>query len=230
MQHEITANDLAGTPQLVRLETVPDVCPRCHRSVHAKVLLAAYLRGLERCQVLFRCTHHKCQESFLGNYEVLNRQASGQMTCRLVDISPIRFMPTEFPESVSTLSPNFVAIYNQSRAAEAAQLDQLVGIGLRKALEFLIKDYAVSENPGHEDEIRRILLGACITKFVGDVNIKECAKRAAWLGNDETHYTRKWETKDIGDLKVLVQLTVNWIDSATLTKKYIDEMGAQATP
>ncbi len=72
------------------------------------------------------------------------------------------------------------------------------------------------------------LLGPCITKFVGDVNIKECAKRSAWLGNDETHYTREWETKDIGDLKVLVRLTVNWIENSTLTKKYINEHGSAA--
>jgi hypothetical protein len=55
--------------------------------------------------------------------------------------------------------------------------------------------------------------------------VKECAKRAAWLGNDETHYTRKWETKDVSDLKLLVKLTVNWIDNVLLTEKYIAEMG-----
>ena len=57
--------------------------------------------------------------------------------------------------------------------------------------------------------------------------MKECAKRAAWLGNDETHYTRKWEDKDVKDLKLLVHLTVNWIDNVLLTQKYISEMDAK---
>lgn len=129
-----------------------------------------------------------------------------------------------FPETVSGLSPTFVEIFNQSMEAESKELDQLVGIGLRKALEFLVKDYAIAENPGTEEEIRRTLLGNCISQYVSDPNVRECAKRAAWLGNDETHYTRKWETKDITDLKLLVRLTVNWIDNSLLTKKYIAEM------
>lgn len=50
--------------------------------------------------------------------------------------------------------------------------------------------------------------------------------RAVWLGNDETHYVRKWEEKDVNDLKLLVRLTVNWIDNVLLTKKYIADMSA----
>ena len=94
-----------------------------------------------------------------------------------------------------------------------------------KSLEFLIKDFALSEHPEQADKIRDMLLGPCITQYVSEPNIKECARRAAWLGNDETHYTRRWENKDIDDLKLLVRLTVNWIDNSILTKKYIHEMG-----
>lgn len=100
----------------------------------------------------------------------------------------------------------------------------MVGIGLRKALEFLVKDFAISENPGKVDEIQKNLLGACIDKYINDTNVKECAKRAAWLGNDETHYVRKWGNKDIEDLKLLVRLTVNWLESHLLTKQYIASM------
>jgi hypothetical protein len=108
--------------------------------------------------------------------------------------------------------------------AESAGFDQLVGIGLRKALEFLIKDYCAAENSSADAAIRSSTLASCISQFISDPNIKECAKRAVWLGNDETHYVRKWETKDINDLKLLVKLTVNWIDNVLLTKKYIADM------
>lgn len=33
-----------------------------------------------------------------------------------------------------------------------------------------------------------------------------------WLGNDETHYVRRWEEKDLSDLKRLISMTVSWID------------------
>jgi hypothetical protein len=178
------------------------------------------------CQSVFRCTNTKCQELFIGTYTNNGRVGSGRREYELRTVAPFAHEPVAFPETVSGLSPTFVEIYNQAMAAESRSLDQLVGIGLRKALEFLIKDYAVKEFPTKKDEILGTMLGPCITNFISDSNIKECAKRAAWLGNDETHYVRKWEAKDVNDLKLLVKLTVNWIDNEAMTKKYIAEMAA----
>ncbi len=42
---------------------------------------------------------------------------------------------------------------------------------------------------------------------------------ATWLGNDETHYVRKWENKELSDLKKLVELTVYWVASDILTRE-----------
>ncbi len=69
-----------------------------------------------------------------------------------------------------------------------------------------------------------MFLSTCIDKFVTSPEIKICAKRAAWLGNDETHYVRRWVDKDIENLKELILLTVNWIHSSILTQKYEKEM------
>ncbi|MBB1378870.1 hypothetical protein H5120_12255 [Pseudoalteromonas sp. SR43-2] len=63
-----------------------------------------------------------------------------------------------------------------------------------------------------------------MNNYVTDENLKSCANRAVWLGNDETHYIRKWENHDLKDLKILIQLTCTWIQSSILTKKYMDEM------
>jgi hypothetical protein len=68
---------------------------------------------------------------------------------------------SEFPNNITEISPNFVDIYNQAIAAETHQLNQLVGIGLRKALEFLVKDFARTENSEKENEIICTPLGKC---------------------------------------------------------------------
>ena len=57
-----------------------------------------------------------------------------------------------------------------------------------------------------------------------DPRLKQCAERATWLGNDETHYERKWIDRDVDDLKTLIRLTVNWVESALLTEKYAKGM------
>jgi len=53
---------------------------------------------------------------------------------------------------------------------------------------------------------------------------KSVAERATWLGNDETHYYRKWENKDISDLKALLRLTINAIENQLLAESYENEM------
>ena len=91
----------------------------------------------------------------------------------------------------------------------------------------MIKDFAIARNKGKDDKIGEATLGQVIENYVADANIKQCAKRATWLGNDETHYVRKWEDKDINDLKNLVRLTVNWVENVLLSDQYANDMQPQ---
>jgi hypothetical protein len=122
------------------------------------------------------------------------------------------------------LSPSFVEIHGQANAAEYWRLDQIAGVGYRKALEFLVKDYCSKIDPTKAEAIKAKQLGQVIADHISDANIQECARRAAWLGNDETHYVRLWTEKDIGDLKSLINLTESWINSHLLTQKYLNDM------
>jgi len=224
MHIDTTATTLDKTGIHIRLRTTPDMCPRCHRNVHPQFISAHRSIDSHSCQGVFRCTHHHCAEIFIGNYRMVS--AGNRPEYSLKSIAPFSAKRTAFPEHIQSISPTFCEIHAQAEHAEAEELEQLVGIGLRKALEFLIKDYACSENRENEIKIRSSLLAPCINQYINDTNVKECAKRAAWLGNDETHYTRKWETKDVNDLKLLVRLTANWIENSLLTKHYISEMQA----
>jgi hypothetical protein len=87
----------------------------------------------------------------------------------------------------------------------------------RKSVEFLIKDYLIKNRPNDKATIEAIMLGPCIENYVADSRIKEIAKRATWLGNDETHYKRRWIDKDLADLKTMIRLVVHWIDAEYLT-------------
>jgi hypothetical protein len=129
-----------------------------------------------------------------------------------------------FPKEVKEISEKFCAIYNESEEAEQIGLMNICGAGYRRALEFLIKDYLIKENECDAEKVREKPLGACINEYLDDKKIKECAKRAAWLGNDQTHYYKIWEDKDLSDLKTLIGLTVNWIHNDCLTKVFMSEM------
>lgn len=99
----------------------------------------------------------------------------------------------EFSNTITEISPSFDKIYNEAYKAEQQDLEEICGVGYRKALEFLIKDYLISKGEENEETIKNAPLGQCIQNYVNDDRIKKVAKRAAWLGNDETHYVRKWE-------------------------------------
>lgn len=222
--------NLEGGNQVV-FDFLPDVCPQCHHAVHPKILIGSLNGDPGKhgtyLEIACKCTHRNCLSIFIGQYkrQLSTGPARGmQGTFNLVRAIPQRYQaPAIFPE-VESISPSFKNIYEQACAAESFQLNEISGVGYRKALEFLIKDYCMHKKPDSEEEIKSSLLGAVISKFVEDSNLKACAQRAAWLGNDETHYVRKWETKDIEDLKILIELSCVWVRSCVLTEKYLAEM------
>ncbi len=116
-------------------------------------------------------------------------------------------------ESVKTLSPNFVKIYNQAATAEKSGLDEICGMGYRKALEFLIKDFSIYRHPDKKENIEKMPLGNCIDAYCDNKKIKTLAKASAWLGNDETHYTRKHEDYNIKNLTTFMKAVLTYIES-----------------
>ena len=86
-------------------------------------------------------------------------------------------------------------------------------MGYRKALEFLIKDYAISLKSNESDKISKMTLSQVIDEFIDNKKIKTLARASAWIGNDETHYQRKHENYDVNHLKSFIQATVSTIDS-----------------
>ena len=129
------------------------------------------------------------------------------------------------------ISKNFTSIYAESEIAEETKLTQICGTGYRKAFEFLIKDYLIgkldSKAQDYEQQKKAItdkFLGVCISQDIKDTKIKEMAKRAVWLGNDETHYTKKWDGKDLLDLKKLIEIVTYFINMEAISTSYLEDM------
>lgn len=120
-------------------------------------------------------------------------------------------------ENINEISPRFKEIYSQSAKAESCNLYEICGPGYRKALEFLIRDFAKHINPEKKENIdRTIQLGQVINNFYDKERFPiftPIIKMATAIGNDETHYTREWENQDIDDLKQHIILATNIIDA-----------------
>ena len=107
----------------------------------------------------------------------------------------------------------FVQIYSEAHTAEESNLKEICGMGYRKALEFLIKDYAIKLHPDDEETIKSTPLAKCIDSYIDNSRIKSLAKASAWLGNDETHYVRKHDDYDLESLKAFLKAAESFIDS-----------------
>jgi len=188
-----------------------------------------FIKGQEKhkasLEIIYRCTMFDCSKLFINTYKYINI-GYGTMSEDLKLYSSIPTFKTkpDIPNEVIEISPNFFEVYHQAHLAELYNLNEIAGTGYRKALEFLIKDYCISRNKDKEANIKELPLAKVIGQYVEDMNIKDCAKRAVWIGNDETHYVKIWASKNIKDLKILIQLTVGWVKNCVLTAKYMKDM------
>jgi hypothetical protein len=185
----------------------PSVCPMCHKSGNPSYLSSYYIddeHTYPNLFVHFFC--HNCEKTFLGNYHIR----------RYYDITDLRgFEPVydveerEFSKHIKDLSPDF---YNQAYASQQYRLNDISGMAYRKALEFLVKDYAIFLHPDDKETIIKAPLSQCINNYIDNGKIKHLAVASAWIGNDETHYERKQQEYNVDDLIEFINAIVSFID------------------
>lgn len=203
----------------------PSVCPMCkiamkpvvlHRDVSSVNQFVAQIAHLYRCQ--------GCNRVFHAVYEVNTMPFSYPDVYRpwLTYLAPNNFVERSFGERILELSPNFVRLYNQALQAEQQKLEDIAGMGLRKALEYLVKDYLIYLNPDDEDDIKKSELGKCISNKLDNAKLKAVASRGAWIGNDYAHYQRLFEDKDLSDMHTFINAAVFWISAEFVTDEALN--------
>ena len=204
----------------------PNICPMCSHSIQP-ILLSNRLHFLNETNdigcfsAFFECTH--CHKSFISTYNIEYKKMSASYkyysATKPLYSAPSLFKEQEFSEYINENYSSFVKIYNQSLQAEHHLLNEIAGIGYRKALEFLIKDFLIFHESKDESKVKSTPLGSCINTMIDNPQLKTVASRATWLGNDQTHYEQKYTDQDIDDLKRLIKLSVNWIEMIYLTEE-----------
>jgi len=220
MQRNLLVTNKVGKEITITIKEEVDFCPHCHNKITPHIL-AAFLCDVnfETLNITIRCPNLECQEIFMAEYLTdsgyqfyLHKLIGGNIHVH------------RFEAHINDISPNFSKIFNEALSAQNSGLTEISGGGFRKALEFLIKDYAIFHNPGDKESIIQSSLGKVIAKYIEDPRIKDVSKRAAWLGNDEAHYYRVWEGKTTVDIKRLIELTVHWITMEKLTTEIIKDL------
>lgn len=188
---------------------IPELeCPFCHTKIRPIFQAALFTKENvfgygKRFVVSFPC----CNGTYIIRCDSLNYLSSegGRLLFNFkVEELQLTHASDDIPAAVKELSPSFVTIYNEARAAHNHGLTQIVGGGYRKALEFLIKDYAILLFPEKANDIKTKELKDSIGLLKDTPIIKNLANRVAWLGNDEVHFIKTFVDKDIDDLRDLL--------------------------
>ena len=182
-------------------------CPICKHAINPIVydgLYHLHPSGVIEAFVMHLCPN--CESLYCSKYGAANDRHLLSLDASY----PYARENIAFPQCIQDISANFCKIYNESYVAEKQGLTSICGVGYRKALEFLTKDYMIRKSPDDTEAIRKESLGQTINR-IDDIRIKTLSERTAWIGNDETHYVRKHENKDMSDMKKFIEALINFI-------------------
>jgi hypothetical protein len=208
--------------QMVMIDRHPNECPVCHVVIQPENVAPSWY-AFDWLEVFYRCTNQKCLRSFVGFFKRAGITDNAPMFSYSQSL-PISPKTVSFAAEIVAISPSFVSIYAQANSAEEHQLQEIAGPGYRKSLEFLLKDYAISLHSSKSEEIKKLELMKVIKMFLSGDSLPLVSSRAAWLGNDETHYERRWIGKDLADLKKLIDATVHFITMQRLVAELPTDM------
>lgn len=194
---------------------VPKICPYCNEKAIPILVHQTSIPNQADLNVAIAFTLQCiiCGKFYLAQYRVTRNNTRYAN----IELIPADFKPklnVNIPENIRLTSPKFVEIYEQSLYAEKYELSHLIGIGFRKATEFLLKDYAINLNHDDKDRIVKMPLMQVITEFFEQQpELLVLAKATTWLGNDETHYNKIHTDKDLSDLKKFLHVLISTIDN-----------------
>ena len=193
-------------------------CSNCNKALAPEKLYSIIIEKNDEYYLYVADFCNSCKSVLITEYKVNKINDRNFEFEKALKTSPQTYQMEKFDENIEKISPQFIKIYNQSLQAEKTGLDEIAGLGYRKSVEFLIKDFAIYKNPEKEDKIKNTWMKVCIEKYIDNEQIKVLAERSDWIGNDEAHYVRKQEDRDITDMKRFIKAMVYFIGMTLITE------------
>lgn len=188
----------------------PDACNHCHSGLDYKVLNSYYLEENGEAFIYVTMYCSMCKKPIVVKY----KYAYTLYTLKYFEIYGNSIgVRKSFDTILDRLNSEFVHIYNDAYLAKQNGLISIVGLGYRKALEHLIKDYLLYLYPDKRDEIIKDSLGK-VTNLFDDSKkeLKDCLKGTTYIGNDFTHYYKEGD-ETLEDLERFISVCVSKIVS-----------------
>ena len=181
------------------METI-EKCPYCGKDYVGIEIFDEqdkYNCVIESRVLVERC--HFCHNPIMFTYDV----------CKLISYYPISNVVDEVSKEIAELSPKFADMYRQCCIANNHHLFDLVGTGLRNALEQLIVDYT-AKIQGIDVSDKR--LKGKIDSLDPNIYADSAAHLIRVFGNEFTHPKKEHET-EITEMFNLMKILLTLMES-----------------
>lgn len=191
----------------------PAVCPRCGCGTDAPYIAKQSFSYNGHVLLFFVCKCTACQKDFCFASE-----QDGNNVGPCIAIAPSITADIYENKVLSSVSERFIDIYNQALKAEFDGSFELAAIGFRSALEVLIKDYAINELHIPKEEVVKKDLFNSISEYLHQEELINTADVIRILGNDFTHYERKYPEHDFALLKGYMDIFLKQVEVLYMIK------------
>lgn len=201
----------------------PRICNHCRQTGEQLPVGGVLLYGEEDLAdgIIFTACQH-CKNTSMHYIEHITSINGGGYYEVVKSFPSVKEAMGDVPEYVVKNFPAFIKIYEQAQEAEKHDLDHLAGMGYRKAIEFLITDYLIEHPVGGIEkewlENPKTSLSAKISKL-DNLRIKKLAQAISYLGNDETHYSRRHPEYGIDKLKAFIRVFLSDLENDLIYKE-----------
>lgn len=191
----------------------PATCPYCNVGTDAtyESKYAVPFNGGQLLLATCKCT--ACGKIFFFACE----KSTAPIAQNVCTYPTISVKPYE-NKHLAAISERFIEIYNQALEAEFAGHLELAAIGFRTALEILIKDFAINILKEPEDSVTSKKLCPAIGTYLHQEEMVKTADVVRILGNDYTHYKRKYPEHDFVLLKTYMEIFLKQIEVEYMIK------------
>jgi hypothetical protein len=209
----------------------PNICPHCHVANQPNEMFRWFDKMENKLITTWLCNFNECGRLFVVSHKEDTESGSFiiERTLNGLPQGPIWPKPILNLKDGTTIGTEeekdskFIKTYLQSLEAESNGYDEIAGMGYRKAIEYLVKDWAIQSNPSEKEKILKLWLSGIINEFFNG-DLKDILERATWLGNDQTHYNKLFEEYNLKHLKELIDLIMVELDREFKKRHYIENI------
>lgn len=188
----------------------PGVCPYCEINCDARNIMQYSYDYSSNNRIIFlilQCT--ACNKLFTATYNIKNNSSE------LWGVLP-KDIQVFNDDNIEQISPRFIEMYNQALFAKENGHLNLAAIGYRTALEILVKDYAINELQKPSGEVVNKKLFDVISEYLPAHTLVSTADVIRILGNDHTHYERKYPKLDFDLLEQYMNIFISLVKTQLL--------------